>query len=90
MNPFEFVISVIVIVGIFSIIRARMGIRNRWVGTDDGRSESAENARLNQQVEKLQERIRILERIVTDRGAETAAQIEALRDHDRIEEEDKA
>ena len=28
--------------------------------------------------------------IVTDRGAETAAQIEALREHDRIAEEDKA
>jgi len=41
-------------------------------------------------VDKLQERIRVLERIVTDRGAETAAQIEALRDHDRIAEEDKA
>ena len=36
------------------------------------------------------ERIRVLERIVTDRGAETAAQIEALRDRDRISEEDQA
>jgi hypothetical protein len=50
----------------------------------------AENERLRGQVKQLQERLRVLERIVTDRGAETAAQIEALRDHDRIAEEDKA
>jgi ABC-type phosphate transport system auxiliary subunit len=40
---------------------------------------------------ELEQRVRVLEQIVTDRGAETAAQIEALRDHDRIaEEENKA
>jgi hypothetical protein len=49
-----------------------------------------ENQRLRGQVQQLQERIRVLERIVTDRGAETAAQIEALRDRDRIAEEDQA
>lgn len=90
MNPFEFVISIIVIVGIFSIIRARMGIRHRWQDPGGDERDDAENARLRQQVERLQDRIRVLERIVTDRGVETAAQIEALRDRDRIEEEDKA
>jgi len=87
MNPFEFVIAIIVITGIFSLMRARMGVRHRSAETD---VSTAENARLRQQVEKLQDRIRVLERIVTDRGVETAAQIEALRDRDRIEEEDKA
>jgi hypothetical protein len=89
MNPFEFVIAIIVITGIFSLMRTRMGVRHRWerAGND---ASTAENARLRQQVEKLQDRIRVLERIVTDRGVETAAQIEALRDRDRIEEEDKA
>ena len=51
---------------------------------------SKDMVQLQTQVQQLQERIRVLERIVTDRGAETAAQIEALRDHDRIAEEDKA
>lgn len=32
---------------------------------------------------ELEERVRVLEQIVTDRGAETAAQIEALRDPPR-------
>jgi deoxyinosine 3'endonuclease (endonuclease V) len=35
-------------------------------------------------VEKIEQRLRVLEQIATDRGAETAAQIEALRDHKRI------
>jgi hypothetical protein len=51
-------------------------------------AKEAENDRLRNQVQQLQERIRVLERIVTDRGAETAAQIEALRDRERIETED--
>jgi hypothetical protein len=49
-----------------------------------------ENERLRQQVKQLQDRINVLERIVTDRGVETAAQIEALRDRDQIGVEDKA
>ncbi len=36
-------------------------------------------------VERIEARVRVLEQIVTDRGADTAAQIEALRDKARIE-----
>jgi hypothetical protein len=36
-------------------------------------------------VERIEARLRVLEQIVTDRGADTAAQIEALRDKARIE-----
>jgi hypothetical protein len=35
-------------------------------------------------VERIEQRLRVLEEIVTDGGVQTAAQIEALRDHDRI------
>ena len=38
---------------------------------------------------ELEQRVRVLEQIVTDRGAETAQQIEALRGRDRIPVEDK-
>ena len=89
MNPFEFVIAIIVITGIFSLLRHRMGVRHRWERPESDRRESTENVMLRQQVDRLQERIRVLERIVTDRGAETAAQIEALRDHERITEKDR-
>ena len=92
MNPFEFVLAVLILIFAFTIIRHKLGIpvrsmREMREGTS---GNDAENARLRGQVQQLQERIRVLERIVTDRGAQTAAQIEALRDQDRISEEDRA
>jgi hypothetical protein len=36
---------------------------------------------------ELEERVRVLERIVTDRGYDVATQIEALRDQRRVEEQ---
>ena len=38
---------------------------------------------------ELEQRVRVLEQIVTDGGAQTAAQIEALRDHKRIDSGEK-
>ena len=92
MNPFEFVLALLVLMFVFSIVRHKMGIpvRSMREMRGDPPANDSENARLRGQVQQLQERIRVLERIVTDRGAETAAQIEALRDQDRISEEDKA
>jgi uncharacterized protein YlxW (UPF0749 family) len=91
MNPFEFVIALVALTFLFSIIRHKMGIpvRSMRQMRGDPPADDGENARLRGQVQQLQERIRVLERIVTDRGAETAAQIEALRDRDRIPEEDQ-
>jgi hypothetical protein len=92
MNPFEFIIAVLILVFAFSIIRHKMGIpvRSMREMRGDAPIKDPENDRLRAQVQQLQERIRVLERIVTDRGVETAAQIEALRDRERFEEEDKA
>jgi hypothetical protein len=92
MNPFEFVIAVLFMVFAFTIIRHKLGIpvRSMREMREGAGGNDAENARLRGQVQQLQERIRVLERIVTDRGAQTAAQIEALRDQDRISEEDRA
>jgi hypothetical protein len=91
MNPFEFVLAVLILVFAFSIIRHKMGIPARSMREMRGDPvDNGENGRLRGQVQQLQERIRVLERIVTDGGVQTAAQIEALRDRDRISEEDKA
>jgi hypothetical protein len=46
---------------------------------------SAENGQAAAHVRELEERVRVLERIVTDKGQDVAAQIEALRDAPRIE-----
>ena len=40
------------------------------------------------QVASLEDRVRVLERIVTDSGYNTAAQIEALRDIRQVEDQD--
>lgn len=92
MNAPEFILALVFMVFAFSIIRHRLGIpvRSMREMRGDPPVDNGENQRLRGQVQQLQERIKVLERIVTDRGAETAAQIEALRDHDRISEEDKA
>ncbi len=39
-------------------------------------------------VQQLEDRVRVLERIVTDRGYDIATQIEALRDQRRVDEAD--
>lgn len=90
MNAYEFVILLLVVVFAFTIIRHRMGIPLRSMREmKEGTSTDEEKARLQGQVKKLQDRINILERIVTDRGADTASQIEALRERDRIREGDE-
>ena len=91
MNPFEFVLAVLILVFAFTIIRHKMGIPARSMREmrGDPQLNDPETDRLRNQVQQLQERIRVLERIVTDRGVETAAQIEALRDRYALENGDK-
>jgi siroheme synthase (precorrin-2 oxidase/ferrochelatase) len=91
MNAFEFVLVVLFMVFAFTIIRHRLGIplRSMREMRGDPPVNDQENERLKAQVQQLQERIRVLERIVTDRGVETASQIEALRERDRIAEGDQ-
>lgn len=85
MNPFEFVLAVLLLVFAFTIIRHKLGIPVRSMREMRGEpANDQENERLRSQVKQLQDRIHVLERIVTDRGVETAAQIEALRERDQI------
>lgn len=71
-----------------SWIRARHGypLENEWGGTtqraDDAASERLreENERLKIRLEASEDRLAVLERIVTDRGFQVANEIEALRD----------
>ena len=48
------------------------------------------SAQYAQHMERVEARLRVLEQIVTDGGAQTAAQIEALRDQARIPMKDEA
>ena len=84
MNPFEFVIAIIIITGVFSLLRHRMGIRSRWDRRWDSPGgevqDSGETLRLRQEVQELKERIKVLERITVDKENSLAKEIESLRD----------
>ena len=47
------------------------------------------SAQYAQHLERVEARLRVLEKIATDRGIETASQIEALREQARIPAEEK-
>lgn len=54
---------------------------------DENAGLREENARLSNRLEAYEDRLIVLERIVTDRGYGIAAEIEALRDQRRIGDE---
>lgn len=74
-------------------IRAKHGyaLEDEWGGktarTDHKASEvlKAENAELREQLAHFADRVKVLERIVTDKSVSVAAQIEALRDSETKE-----
>ncbi len=47
------------------------------------------SAQYAQHMERFEQRLRVIEQIVTDSGAQTASQIEALRDQARIPAEEQ-
>lgn len=50
-------------------------------------STAEKAAQYASQVQALEDRVRVLERIVTDKGYDVATQIEALRDERRVDEQ---
>jgi hypothetical protein len=60
MNPFEYALGLVVVVFIYRLLQARMRYRNAEPKDDATANEA--RARLD----SLEERIRVLERIVTD------------------------
>jgi len=75
-------------------IRARHGyaLEDEWGGktskAQSGETQKllAENAELKEQLNHFTDRVKGLERIVTDKSINVAAQIEALRDQPQLEE----
>jgi hypothetical protein len=49
-------------------------------------SSAEKAAQYSSRIAEMEDRIRVLERIVTDKGYDTATQIEALRDQRRVDE----
>ena len=73
-------------------IRAKHGyaVEDEWGGKTDrpdhaNKALREENARLTQRLESFEDRMIVLEQIVTDKGYAVAHQIEALRDDRKVE-----
>ena len=76
MNPaFEFVIAILIIVFTYKLVTLRMHQKNlqNQRGTDD-----ADRLAWQQRLDELEERVKVLERIVTDDKYDLKRQIEAL------------
>jgi len=87
MGPAEVSIALIVIglPVIFLMIVANRFFKYREKRLDVEAGLAAEKAaQYASRTMELEQRVRVLEQIVTDRGAETASQIEALRKQPRI------
>jgi len=88
--PFSMLIFFVIVVGIPVVGGIGMGAFQRWLQHKERMSkliadQTAERAaQYASHVERLEARVRVLEQIATDGGAQTAAQIEALRDQARI------
>lgn len=90
MNPVALMgelIGLVVLVMIFSIPLLRLWTKHRKEVMQLQASITAEKAAQYAASNKeLEDRVAVLERIVTDRGYDVATQIEALRDQRRVEQ----
>jgi hypothetical protein len=84
-------IWVLIPLAAISIAPFKMWMRIKEKQIEAQTSLAAEkSAQYAQHMERVEARLRVLEQIVTDGGAQTAAQIEALRDQARIPIKDEA
>ena len=92
MGPGEVLIALFV-VGIPALVFG--SIFTRWFRLKEKKLEMESNLAVEKAAQyaasnaELEARVRVLEKIVTDAGAQTAAQIEALREKPRLENGDK-
>ena len=84
MNPFEFVITLMVVSFAFRIISHRMGMRTgldrRKAIKQQKAGDPGEAARLRSEVQDLKERLKVLERISVEKENSLSREIEQLRD----------
>ena len=84
MNPFEFVLALMIVIFGFRIISHRMGMRTgldrRWANRQLEAGDPRETSRLRDEVHELKQRIQVLERITVDKENSLAKEIESLRD----------
>ncbi|MCU0892148.1 MAG: hypothetical protein MUE77_10465 [Sandarakinorhabdus sp.] len=88
MNVYTMVVMIVLIVAVSRVLRERYRAMNRLPGDKDrrwtvnkiGGEDNAENIRLQSEVARLNERIRVLERIATDPAKRLSDEIDSLKD----------
>ena len=87
MNPFEFVLMLVMILAVTGVIRAKMGLpplrgpgRFDRQGLLPDQGDPLETERLRDEMLRLKERVQVLERIATDKEDTLTRQIDSLRD----------
>jgi hypothetical protein len=81
MNPFEFVLILMLMIFGFTIIKHRMGISGRRQRGDElPVRDDPERRQLLDEVRQLRDRVQVLERITVEKENSLARQIEELRD----------
>ena len=83
-----FIVIGLPVILIGSFFRHWFKLKEKRLEVDAGLA-AEKAAQYASRTKELEQRVRVLEQIVTDGGAQTAAQIEALRDHKRIESGEK-
>ncbi|MGI8943268.1 MAG: hypothetical protein ACR2FJ_03365 [Qipengyuania sp.] len=80
------IFGILMIIAIVWIVKHSKLEEKRIAAAAEGTAERA--AQYASQVTRLEDRVRVLERIVTDKGYDVATQIEALRDRRAVEDKD--
>ncbi|RST30735.1 hypothetical protein HMF7854_07740 [Sphingomonas ginkgonis] len=79
MNPFEFVLTVLGMVFLFTLMKQRMRVRHRWEHPEVDADAGVETRQLRDEVRQLKDRIQVLERIAVEKEDTLSRQIEELR-----------
>ena len=78
MNPFELALAIVLIVTIGSVLKSRQ--RGERADRGDRRAAPGPDAKTAERIQTLEERVAVLERIVTDRGYELRQKFRDLED----------
>jgi hypothetical protein len=78
------VVWIVAIVMIASIVRARYGYTHRRGRHGEGAVDTAETRQLRDEVERLKDRLEVLERITVEKENSLAREIDSLRDRPAI------
>jgi len=81
MNPFEMVVLIVAIVTIGRVLSSRYGGKDQRRGFKGElpAADNGENLRLQSEVARLNDRIRVLERLATDPAKRLSDEIESLK-----------